>query len=55
MRIMLGQGGHDADTYLETALAEFRALGERWGISFALQELADRIAVRGDFAGACEL
>jgi hypothetical protein len=36
------------------ALAEFRALGERWGISFALTELADRIAVRGEFAGACE-
>ena len=36
------------------ALAEFRALGERFGISFALTELADRIAVRGEFAGACE-
>ena len=36
------------------ALAEFRALGERWGISFALSELADRIAMRGEFAGACE-
>ena len=36
------------------ALAEFRALGERWGISFALTELADRIATRGEFAGACE-
>ena len=54
MRIMLGQGGRDADAYLEMALAEFRALGERWGISFALTELADRIAVRGEFAGACE-
>ena len=54
MRIMLGQGGRDADAYLETALAEFRAIGERWGISFALTELADRIAVRGEFAGACE-
>jgi predicted ATPase/DNA-binding SARP family transcriptional activator len=54
MRIMLGQGGRDADAYLEMALAEFRALGERWGISFALQELADRIATRGEFAGACE-
>ena len=57
MRIMLGQGerdGRDADAYLEMALAEFRALGERWGISFALTELADRIARRGDFAGACE-
>ena len=54
MRIMLGQGGREADAYLETALAEFRALGERFGISFALTELADRIAVRGEFAAACE-
>ncbi len=54
MRIMIGQGGRDADAYLEMALAEFRALGERFGISFALTELADRIAVRGEFAGACE-
>jgi hypothetical protein len=54
MRNMLGEGGRDADEYLETALAEFRAIGERWGISFALTELADRIAVRGEFAGACE-
>jgi predicted ATPase/DNA-binding SARP family transcriptional activator len=54
MRIMLGQDGRDADACLEMALAEFRALGERWGIQFALTELADRIAVRGEFAGACE-
>ena len=54
MRIMLGQGGRDADAHLELALAEFRALGERWGIAFALRELADRIATRGEFAGACE-
>jgi predicted ATPase/DNA-binding SARP family transcriptional activator/tetratricopeptide (TPR) repeat protein len=54
MRIMLGQDERDADAYLEMALAEFRALGERWGISFALTELADRIATRGEFAGACE-
>jgi len=54
MRIVLGQGGWDADEYLEMALAEFRALGERWGISFALTELADRIAVRGELARACE-
>ncbi len=53
MRIMLGREGRDADAYLEMALAEFRALGERFGISFALTELADRIAVRGEFAGAC--
>jgi predicted ATPase len=54
MRIMLGQGGRDADAHLETALAEFRAIGERFGMSLALTELADRIATRGEFAGACE-
>ncbi|MBM0236629.1 winged helix-turn-helix domain-containing protein [Micromonospora sp. ATA32] len=54
MRIMLGQDGRDVDAYLELALAEFRALGERFGISFALTELAELIAVRGEFAGACE-
>ncbi|MEV0055672.1 BTAD domain-containing putative transcriptional regulator [Saccharopolyspora shandongensis] len=53
MRIMLGHGDRDADAHLETALTEFRALGERWGTSFALTELADRIAVRGEFASAC--
>jgi hypothetical protein len=53
MRIMLGDGDRDADAELETALAEFRALGERWGISFALTELADRLAVRGEFVAAC--
>ncbi|MEV4129130.1 BTAD domain-containing putative transcriptional regulator [Nocardia sp. NPDC049707] len=54
LRIQLGRDGRDADTYLETALTEFRALGERWGISFARTELANRIAVRGEFAAACE-
>ncbi|MGN9910107.1 BTAD domain-containing putative transcriptional regulator [Phytohabitans sp. LJ34] len=54
MRIQLGRGEPDAGEYLETALDEFRALGERWGISFALTELADLIAVRGEFAGACD-
>ncbi|MFI9507464.1 BTAD domain-containing putative transcriptional regulator [Nocardia sp. NPDC052566] len=55
MRIMLGRPGREADEYLEAALAEFRALGERWGISFALDELANRIATRGEFADACAL
>jgi predicted ATPase len=54
LRNMLGHGGRDADEYLEMALAEFRAIGDRWGISFALTELADRITVRGEFAAACE-
>jgi hypothetical protein len=53
MRIELGRDGWEADRHLETALAEFRALGERWGISFALTELANRIAMRGEFAHAC--
>ncbi|WP_370969794.1 BTAD domain-containing putative transcriptional regulator [Amycolatopsis sp. cg9] len=53
MRIQLGHGDREADEHLETALAEFRAIGERWGTSFALTELADRIAVRGEFAAAC--
>jgi hypothetical protein len=55
MRIVLGEGGTEADEHLELALAEFRALGERFGIWFALTELADRIATRGEFARACEL
>ncbi|HET6286732.1 MAG TPA: AfsR/SARP family transcriptional regulator, partial [Amycolatopsis sp.] len=54
MRITLGHPGREADEYLEQALKEFRALGERFGISFALTELADRIATRGEFATACE-
>ncbi|MGW5195216.1 BTAD domain-containing putative transcriptional regulator [Kribbella sp. NPDC004138] len=53
MRIMLGDGDRDADLALATALSEFRAIGERWGMSFALTELADRLAVRGEFADAC--
>ena len=55
MRIVVGQDGPDVDAYLEGALAEFRALGERWGISFALTELANRRATRGEFVSACEL
>ncbi|TCC32620.1 AfsR/SARP family transcriptional regulator [Kribbella sindirgiensis] len=53
MRIMLGDGDRDGDRALEAALAEFRAIGERWGMSFALTELADRLAVRGEFTEAC--
>ncbi len=55
MRIVVGQDGPEVDAYLEGALAEFRALGERWGISFALTELANRRATRGEFVSACEL
>ncbi len=54
MRIVLGQGGRDAEANLDLALTEFRVLGERYGISLALSELAEQSAMRGDFAGACE-
>ncbi|MFJ8915266.1 BTAD domain-containing putative transcriptional regulator [Amycolatopsis sp. NPDC102389] len=54
MRVTLGHPGREADEYLEQALSEFRVIGERFGISFALTELADRIATRGEFATACE-
>ncbi len=55
MRIVLGHDGPEADAYLESALAEFRGIGERWGMSFALTELANRLAMRGEFARACAL
>ncbi len=54
MRIMLGQGGRDAEAQLELALAQFRTLGERFGICIALSELGDQLAMRGEFAEACE-
>lgn len=54
MRGMLGHDDREAGTCLEGALAEFRALGERFGMSFAQSELADRIAAGGGFAAACE-
>jgi predicted ATPase/DNA-binding SARP family transcriptional activator len=54
MRIMLGQGVREGEADLELALAEFRGLGERFGISLALSELAEQMAKRGEFAGACE-
>ena len=54
MRTVLGQGGRDVEAQLEMALAEFRTLGERFGISLVLSELAGQLAMRGEFAGACE-
>ncbi|WPO71490.1 BTAD domain-containing putative transcriptional regulator [Streptomyces sp. KN37] len=56
MRVHLGLGGAEAaaaDAYLEGALAEFQVLGERFGISFALTEMAERFVVRGELAAAC--
>ncbi|MEN3540758.1 BTAD domain-containing putative transcriptional regulator [Microbispora sp. ZYX-F-249] len=54
LRLTLGGDETDVDIDLEIGLAEFRALGDRWGISLALTFLADRLAMRGEFARACE-
>jgi hypothetical protein len=54
MQSLLGQVGREAEANMELALAEFRALGERFGISFALSELAEQIAKRGEFTRACD-
>ncbi|MFI9380773.1 BTAD domain-containing putative transcriptional regulator [Kutzneria sp. NPDC052558] len=48
-----GDDGGEADACLAEALVGFRAVGERWGISFALMETANRMAARGEFAEAC--
>ncbi|GIH93394.1 SARP family transcriptional regulator [Planobispora siamensis] len=53
-RLILGGDETDVDLDAETALAEFRTLGDRMGISLALTFLADRLASRGEFARACE-
>ncbi|WP_280440330.1 BTAD domain-containing putative transcriptional regulator [Nocardia cyriacigeorgica] len=55
LRTVLGHQGQEADDYLAQALIEFRALGERWGMSFALTELANRTAQRGELLRAVEL
>ncbi len=49
-KTLLGAGGPpaEAEASIEAALAGFRGLGERWGISFALTLLADLVARRGD-------
>ena len=52
-RVVLGRAGPEADEYLAEALAQFRVIGDRWGIWFALTELADRTATRGELAAAC--
>ncbi|GAA0413981.1 BTAD domain-containing putative transcriptional regulator [Microbispora corallina] len=54
LRLTLGSDETDVDADVEIALAEFRTLGDRWGISSALTLLADRLATRGEFARACE-
>jgi len=53
-RLMFGGSESDVDADFEVALTEFGVLGDRWGISFALTCLADRLAARGEFLRACE-
>ncbi|MFG1678599.1 BTAD domain-containing putative transcriptional regulator [Nonomuraea sp. NPDC049269] len=53
-RLTLGGDETDVDIDAEIALAEFRTLGDRMGISLSLTFLADRLAMRGEFARACE-
>ncbi|MBB5776186.1 BTAD domain-containing putative transcriptional regulator [Nonomuraea jabiensis] len=53
-RLTLGGDETDVDIDAKTALSEFRALGDRWGISLALTFLAARRAMRGEFTRACE-
>jgi predicted ATPase/DNA-binding SARP family transcriptional activator len=54
LRLTLGGDETDVDIDADIALAEFRTLGDRWGTSWALTFLADRLAMRGEFARACE-
>ncbi|GGK49188.1 SARP family transcriptional regulator [Nocardia camponoti] len=55
MRTVLGHDDASVEPYLTKALAEFRDLGERWGMSFALSELASRATLRGEFGTARDL
>ena len=49
---MLRAGEQEAD--IQQALVEFRSIGERWGISYALATLADLSARRGDLGVALD-
>jgi predicted ATPase len=53
-QLTIGGSESDVDADFEVALTEFRVVGDRWGISFALTSLADRLATRGEFLRACE-
>jgi len=52
LRLNFGQSAEVAEAEMREALAGFRAIGERWGIGFALSSLGDMTAARGDFATA---
>jgi predicted ATPase len=52
IRLNFGHSASVAEAEMREALEGFRAIGERWGIGFALSTLADLTAARGDFAQA---
>ncbi|WP_127504044.1 BTAD domain-containing putative transcriptional regulator [Actinoplanes solisilvae] len=52
LRLNFGQSAELAEAEMRESLAGFRAIGERWGISFALSALGDLAAARADFAQA---
>ncbi|WP_371786251.1 BTAD domain-containing putative transcriptional regulator [Streptosporangium subroseum] len=54
LRLTLGGDATDVDLDVDIALAGFRTVGDRWGISSALGFLAERLVMRGEFARACE-
>ncbi|MDA1361217.1 BTAD domain-containing putative transcriptional regulator [Glycomyces luteolus] len=54
LRLVLGSDETDVDSDVELALTEFRAIGDRWGVSSAISFLAERTAARGEFAKACK-
>jgi predicted ATPase/DNA-binding SARP family transcriptional activator len=53
-RLLTQSAGRHAAAEVDAlaGLAEFRAIGERWGISFALTTLADLLSQRGELAAA---
>ena len=52
MRLNFGHAPELAEAEMRAALEGFQAIGERWGIGFALSSLGDLVAARGDFAQA---
>jgi tetratricopeptide (TPR) repeat protein len=54
LRLTVAGDETDVDLDAEIALTGFRTLGDRWGVSWALTFLAERLSMRGEFARACE-
>ena len=52
LRLNFGAPPELPEAEMREGLAQFRAIGERWGIGFSLSSLGDLAAARGDFAQA---